>query len=66
MDTDHARLLFASFPDRLRVAMKTAATRNTWCADTWPLQIELINDALASGRQTDTELTAAYSEVPNA
>jgi hypothetical protein len=67
MTPETARLLFAAFPAELRVAMKTAATRYAWCAATWPLQIEIINDALLAGHSAD-DLAIAYStpvEMPH-
>ena len=51
-------------PPELWAAMEIAAGRFDWCADTWPMQIELILDALISGRATAAQLTSSYSTPP--
>ena len=51
-------------PVGLWAAMELAAGRNAWCEETWPMQLELILDALTSGRTTVAELTASYSTPP--
>ena len=65
MTQETARLLFAAFPPGLKSAMKTAATRNAWCAETWPLQIALIQVALAAGYDPVT-LATAYEDLGEA
>ena len=49
---------------KLWEALELAAVRFDWCADTWPMQIELILDALTSGRATAAQLTSSYSTPP--
>lgn len=61
MTPDLARLTFATFPADLRAAMKSAALRNQWQADDWPLQIALLNDAMLAGHDPAT-LATAYSK----
>ena len=46
MTAEDARVAFAGFHQTLKAAMKGAAIRNGWCAETWPLQVELVADAL--------------------
>ena len=51
-------------PPELWAAMELAAGRNAWCEETWPRQIEMILDALTTGRATAAELTASYNTPP--
>lgn len=51
-------------PAELWTALELAATRNQWEPGDWPMQLELILDALTSGRATAAELTASYSTPP--
>jgi hypothetical protein len=60
MTPETARVAFASFRHDLKAAMKGAAIRNGWCADTWPLQVELVADALLRG-ENPASLETAYS-----
>jgi hypothetical protein len=61
MTPETARVAFASFRHDLKAAMKGAAIRNGWCADTWPLQVELVADALMRGNDPEV-LALAYSK----
>lgn len=63
MTPETARLLFATFAPDLQRALKVAATRNAWCPATWPLQIELIQDALLRGAD-EPDLAALYAAAP--
>ena len=51
-------------PAELLGAMKIAAGRNGWCAETWSLQTGMVIDALTAGRCTAAELTAGYNTPP--
>ena len=51
-------------PPELWAAMELAAGRFDWCERTWDLQIEMILDALTSGRATAAQLTSSYSTPP--
>lgn len=62
MNSETARVAFASFRHDLKAAMKGAAIRNAWCAATWPLQVELVADALLRGNDPEV-LATAYSTV---
>ena len=64
MTAEDARLMFATFQPGLKAAMKGAAIRNGWCAETWPLQVELVADALLRGIDPEV-LAVTYSmEIP--
>lgn len=54
--------MFATFPPSLKAAMKGAAIRNDWCADTWPLQVGLVSDTLLRGEDPEA-LADAYSII---
>jgi hypothetical protein len=62
MTPESARVTFASFRHDLKVAMKGAAIRNAWCAETWPMQVELVADALLLGNDPEV-LATAYSTI---
>ena len=62
MNSETARVTFASFRHDLKAAMKGAAIRNGWCTATWPLQVELVADALLRGDDPEV-LATAYSTV---
>lgn len=64
MNTEHARLIFATFSNELKNSMKEAALRNGWDSDTWAIQADLVGDALRAGRVTPEKMTAAYREQP--
>ena len=51
-------------PAKLWGAMAIAAKRNGWNEATWQIQIELLIEAVSSGRCTVDELTDAYIAVP--
>ncbi len=61
---DQAVRLSLPIPHPLLTAMHTAAERNGWLECDWPLHIDLIVDALDSGRCSADELTAAYIAPP--
>ncbi|MBK8184791.1 MAG: hypothetical protein IPK63_18690 [Candidatus Competibacteraceae bacterium] len=54
--------MFATFSSDLKVAMKGAAIRNEWRADTWTLQVGLVSDALLRGEDPEA-LADAYSII---
>ena len=62
MPPDAARLMFATFSSDLKVAMKGAAIRNEWRADTWTLQVGLVSDALLRGEDPEA-LASDYSII---
>ncbi|MBK8184872.1 MAG: hypothetical protein IPK63_19100 [Candidatus Competibacteraceae bacterium] len=62
MTPESARMVFATFPPSLKAAMKGAAIRNAWCADTWTLQVGLVSDALLRGEDPEA-LADAYSII---
>lgn len=62
MTAEDARVAFAGFHQTLKAAMKGAAIRNGWCAETWPLQVELVADALLRGEDPEA-LADAYSII---
>jgi hypothetical protein len=62
-DADTARSVFATLPSELRAAMKVAAQRNAWCADTWPIQVTMAHEALAAGWQP-ADLAQRYQQPP--
>ena len=62
MTAEDARVAFATFPPSLKAAMKGAAIRNDWCADTWPLQVGLVSDALLRGEDPEA-LASDYSII---
>lgn len=67
MTPESARVTFASFRHDLKAAMKGAAIRNAWSAETWPLQVELVADALLRGNDPEV-LATVYSismEIPD-
>lgn len=43
--------------------MKGAAIRNGWGAETWPLQVELVADALLRGNDPEVLATAYSMEI---
>ena len=51
-------------PSELWAAMELAAGRFDWCAGTWSMQIEMILDALVTGRCAADELIAGYNNPP--
>ena len=64
MTAEDARVAFAGFHQTLKAAMKGAAIRNGWCAETWPPQVELVADALLRGIDPEV-LAVTYSmEIP--
>lgn len=65
MTHEAARLMFATFPTALKAAMKGAAIRNAWRADTWPLQVGLVSDALLRGNDPEVLATAYSMEIPD-
>lgn len=65
MTYNHARLIFATFPNELKNSMKQAALRNEWDSETWALQADLVGDALRSGRVTPEKMAEAYRNQPN-
>lgn len=65
MNPETARVAFAGFHQALKVAMKGAAIRNGWCAATWPLQVELVADALLRGNDPEVLATAYSMEIPD-
>jgi hypothetical protein len=62
MTPEAARLTFATFLPDLKAAMKGAAIRNAWSAETWPMQVELVADALLRGNDPEV-LATAYSTI---
>lgn len=65
MTAEDARVAFAGFHQTLKAAMKGAAIRNGWCAETWPLQVELVADALLRGNDPEVMATAYSMEIPD-
>ncbi|MCP5195195.1 MAG: hypothetical protein H6974_00100 [Gammaproteobacteria bacterium] len=65
MNSETARVTFASFRHDLKAAMKGAAIRNGWCAATWPLQVALVADALLRGNDPEALATAYSMEIPD-
>lgn len=63
MNSETARVTFASFRHDLKAAMKGAAIRNGWGAETWPLQVELVADALLRGNDPEVLATAYSMEI---
>ena len=63
MTPESARVTFASFRHDLKAAMKGAAIRNAWSAETWPLQVELVADALLRGNDPEVLATAYLSAI---
>jgi len=55
------RLIYASFPQPLREAMRIAAKRFNWTHDDWRLQTNMIQEALLAGRVTADGLATAYA-----
>lgn len=62
MTPESARVTFASFRHDLKAAMKGAAIRNAWCAETWTLQVGLVSDALLRGEDPEA-MADAYSII---
>ncbi|MBK8123951.1 MAG: hypothetical protein IPK54_10450 [Dokdonella sp.] len=62
MNPETARVAFAGFPQALKAAMKGAAIRNAWSAETWPMQVSLVAEALLRGNDPEVMATA-YSTV---
>ena len=62
MTPESARVTFASFRHDLKAAMKGAAIRNAWSAETWPMQVSLVAEALLRGNDPEVMATA-YSTV---
>ncbi len=65
MTPETARVAFATFHPGLKAAMKGAAIRNGWCTATWPLQVELVADALLRGNDPEVLATAYSMEIPD-
>ena len=63
MNPEAARVAFAGFHQALKVAMKGAAIRNAWCAETWTLQVSLVADALLRGNDPEVLATAYLSAI---
>ena len=64
MTYNHARLIFATFPNELKNSMKQAALRNAWDGETWAIQAKLVGDALRFGWVTPEEMAEAYRTQP--
>ena len=62
MNPETARVAFAGFHQALKAAMKGAAIRNAWSAETWPMQVSLVAEALLRGNDPEVMATA-YSTV---
>ena len=62
MNSETARVAFAGFHQKLKAAMKGAAIRNAWSAESWPMQVELVADALLRGNDPEV-LATAYSTI---
>lgn len=62
MNPETARVAFAGFPQALKAAMKGAAIRNAWSAETWPMQVSLVAEELLRGNDPEVMATA-YSTV---
>lgn len=58
------RLIYASFPQGLRTAMRTAAKRFGWTPDDWRLQTNMIQDAMVGGWYSAEEIATAYATAP--
>lgn len=65
MTPETARVVFASFHQALKASMKGAAIRNAWGTETWPLQVELVADALLRGHDPEVLATAYSLEIPD-
>ncbi len=63
MTHETARMVFATFPPSLKAAMKGAAIRNAWGTETWPLQVELVADALLRSHDPEVLATAYSLEI---
>lgn len=61
---DIARAKFSQFPDVLKEALKIAAERNKWDADTWTLQVKMIARSIECKDATAEEIAAAYRVPP--
>lgn len=64
MNPHSARQIFAAWQPELKAALKSAAIRNGWQADDWPLHIALCTEALIEGRATEAELILIYQQSP--
>lgn len=60
MNPHQAREIFASWQPDLKSALKSAAIRNGWQSDDWPLHIAMCAEALIEGRATEDELILIY------
>ncbi|MFZ1492061.1 MAG: hypothetical protein WAU60_01435 [Candidatus Competibacter denitrificans] len=58
-----ARVQFEGFSAELKAALKTAAKRNGWVAEDWPLQVQLVQAALFCGWD-EVVLVNAYACPP--
>jgi hypothetical protein len=58
------RLIYASFPQALREAMRRSAKRFGWTHDDWRLQTNLIQEARMGGWYSAEELARAYRDAP--
>jgi hypothetical protein len=63
MTPESARSVFATFAPGLQRAMRGAATRNGWAPDDWPVQVDMVWEALRVGRCSESELTEGYAKV---
>jgi hypothetical protein len=58
------RLIYASFPQALRAAMRTAAKRFSWTHEDWRLQTNMIQDAMLGGGYSAKAIATAYATAP--
>lgn len=63
-DPSADRLIYASFPQCLRNAMKIAAKRFSWTPEDWRMQTLMLQDAMLAGWYSPEEIADAYAKPP--